>query len=138
MAVPMQRLHLSDLAVVQGASEGGLVNDPAASHVHDARALLHLREGVVVEHALQQPRIPQCSAKIIPFCNRFLEACLSCVHQDNYNWRLKWHSALTLLHTIERRGAQAEHLIPDAGLTAPQQTSIDLSAAVLSSGAQTA
>ena len=40
--VLVQRLHLCDLAVVQGARQGGLVDDPAASHIHDARALLHL------------------------------------------------------------------------------------------------
>ena len=43
---------LGNLASVQSASQGCIINDAAACHVDNAGALLDLAEGVVAEHVL--------------------------------------------------------------------------------------
>lgn len=66
MANDNRKQHLRDDAGVEGTRECRLIDDSAARHVDDARALLHPAEGIVVENALQSGTAPVDPLKAPP------------------------------------------------------------------------
>lgn len=49
----LHKPYLRYLAIVQGARQGSLIDDPATCHINYACALLHLAKGVIIEHPLR-------------------------------------------------------------------------------------